>query len=46
MEVSNDTREVIFMVILGGGTAADRLYTTVLLDSDYIVYRLSVHIIC
>ena len=46
MEISNDTREIIFMVILGGGTAADRLYTTVLYDNSYIVYRLSVHTIC
>jgi len=46
MEVSNDAREIIFMAILGGGTAADRFYTIVLLDSDYIIYRLSVHTIC
>ena len=46
MEVSNDTREVIFMVIHGGGKTADRLYATVLLNSDCIVYRLFVYIVC
>jgi len=34
------------MVILRGGTAADRLYTIVLLNNSYIVYRLSIHNIC
>ena len=46
MEVSYDAREIIFMVIHGGRTAADRLYSTILLDSSNIVCRLSIHTVC